>query len=205
VISTSPTKKKLELETENKKPTATDMIPFHHTISNKTNTLLKKHSIRTIHIPTRKTAQMLKPAKDGLELKVPGVHRISCAENICRTERQKFWHEVQHPRCICLHQPEKSAVAEHRISRDDCIDFSGISILDRKKRYVDRLVKEAIEIHLNKNNFNTGGGFISSQAWLPITSMLMKAEARSRRVRTSLRPPTVLSRQVYHDAGGLRR
>jgi hypothetical protein len=34
-------------------------------------------------------------------------------------------------------------------------------------------VKEAIEIHLNKNNFNRDGGFILSQARSPITSMLL--------------------------------
>jgi hypothetical protein len=43
--------------------------------------------------------------------------------------------------------------------------------------YVDRLVKEAIEIHLNKNNINRDCGFIISQAWSPITNMLMKVKA----------------------------
>jgi hypothetical protein len=38
---------------------------------------------------------------------------------------------------------------------------------------VDCLVKEAIEIHLNKNNFNRDGGFILSRAWPPITNTLM--------------------------------
>jgi hypothetical protein len=38
---------------------------------------------------------------------------------------------------------------------------------------VDHFVKEAIEIHLNKNTFNRDGGFILSQAWSPITNTLM--------------------------------
>jgi hypothetical protein len=38
---------------------------------------------------------------------------------------------------------------------------------------MDHLVKEAIEIHQNNNNFNRDGGFILSQAWLPITNTLM--------------------------------
>jgi len=38
---------------------------------------------------------------------------------------------------------------------------------------VDHLVKEAIEIHQNKNSFNRDGGFILSQAWSPITNTLM--------------------------------
>jgi hypothetical protein len=35
------------------------------------------------------------------------------------------------------------------------IEFNGTSILDSKSGYVDSLVKEAIEIYLIKNNFET--------------------------------------------------
>jgi hypothetical protein len=35
------------------------------------------------------------------------------------------------------------------------IEFSGTSILDSTLGYVDSLVKEAIEIYLTKNNFET--------------------------------------------------
>jgi hypothetical protein len=38
---------------------------------------------------------------------------------------------------------------------------------------LDHLVKEAIEVHLNKNNFNRDGALILSQAWFPATSMLL--------------------------------
>jgi hypothetical protein len=48
------------------------------------------------------------------------------------------------------------------------------SIFNRTSGYVDCLVKEAIEIHLNKNNFNRDCGFMLSQAWSPITELLMK-------------------------------
>jgi hypothetical protein len=40
---------------------------------------------------------------------------------------------------------------------------------------MDCLVKEAIEIYLNKNNFNRDSGFILSQAWSPITNTLMNS------------------------------
>jgi hypothetical protein len=38
--------------------------------------LLEKIDMRTIHVPKREAAQMLRSAKAGLELKVPGIYRI---------------------------------------------------------------------------------------------------------------------------------
>ena len=46
-------------------------------------------------------------------------------------------------------------------------------ISDRRAGYLDWLVKKATEIHLNKNNFNSEGDFMLSQAWSSIFSLLM--------------------------------
>ena len=73
-----------------------------------------------------------------------------------------------------MHQPEKSTVAENSSCTGYCINFRGTSILDTTG-YMDCLVKEAIEINLNKNN--TDCGFIMSQACSTITNMLMKVKA----------------------------
>jgi hypothetical protein len=106
----------LESKLVNKKPTGTAMIPLHHTISNKIITLLKKHTIRTVQIPKKKTAQMLRSAKGGLEHRVPGVYRIPCecgkvyVGQSGRTVEARY---QEHQRYISVHQPEKSAVAEH--------------------------------------------------------------------------------------------
>jgi hypothetical protein len=40
---------------------------------------------------------------------------------------------------------------------------------------MDRLVKEAIEIHLHPSNINRDGGFNLSQAWQPVTNMLKQS------------------------------
>jgi hypothetical protein len=64
------------------------------------------------------------------------------------------------------------------------INFSSASVLDRTSGYVDRLVKEAIEVHLNKNNFNRDSGFILSQAWSPVTNMLMNVRGGPSRAGT---------------------
>jgi hypothetical protein len=49
---------------------------------------------------------------------------------------------------------------------------------------MDRLAKEGIETHLNKNNFNIDGDFILSQAWSPDTNMLMNVKAGPSRAGT---------------------
>jgi hypothetical protein len=52
------------------------LIPYHKTITNKISRLLAKYNIKTIHIPQTKNMHMLRPVKDDLGLKVPGVYRI---------------------------------------------------------------------------------------------------------------------------------
>jgi hypothetical protein len=65
-------------------------------------------------------------------------------------------------------------VAEHSIEARHNIDFN-ITILENVTGYMDRLVKEAIEICLHPNNFNRDGGFTSSRAWQPVTNMLKQS------------------------------
>jgi hypothetical protein len=57
-------------------------------------------------------------------------------------------------RHVRLKQPDKSAVAEHNFNTGHRIDFSSTSVLDKTTGYMDRLVKEEIEIRLNTGNFN---------------------------------------------------
>jgi hypothetical protein len=70
----------------------------------------------------------------------------------------------EHTRHICLSQPEKSAVAEHRVETRHSIDFSSTAILDKALVYIDNLIKEAIEIRLHPRNFNKDRGFQSQSA-----------------------------------------
>jgi hypothetical protein len=71
-----------------------------------------------------------------------------------------------------LDQPEKSVVAEHSINTGHKIDFNNVSVLDRASGYMDRLVKEAVQIRLNQNNINRDNGFTLSRAWNPVTKLL---------------------------------
>jgi hypothetical protein len=47
-------------------------------------------------------------------------------------------------------------------------------LVDRASGYVDRLVKEAIQIRLNHKNFNRENGFTLSWAWNPVIKLLFK-------------------------------
>jgi hypothetical protein len=66
-------------------------------------------------------------------------------------------------------------VVEHSIEAGHNIDFNNITILEKVTRYMDHLVKEAIEIRLHPNNFNSDGGFNLSRAWQPVTNMLKQS------------------------------
>jgi hypothetical protein len=77
-------------------------------------------------------------------------------------------------RHIRLDQPEKSAMAEHSINTGHQIDFNKISVLDRTSEYMDRLVNEAIQMRLNKKNFNRDSGFTMSQGWNPLRKLMFE-------------------------------
>jgi hypothetical protein len=81
----------------------------------------------------------------------------------------------EHMRHIWLDQPEKSAVAEHSINTGHQIDFN-----NRASGYMDRLVKEAIQIRLNYKNFN----YTLSRAWNPVTKLLFKHDTNPGKAAT---------------------
>lgn len=84
----------------------------------------------------------------------------------------------------------KSALAEHRISAGNCIDFRGTSILNRTSGHLDRLVNEA---HLNSNYVNRECGFILSQAWSPVFNVLMNVKSGPSTAGTWLHPQTLFA------------
>jgi hypothetical protein len=71
-----------------------------------------------------------------------------------------------------LDHPNKSAVAEHSIDQGHRIQFHNASILATKTRYMDCIVREAIEIELHPYNINREGGFCLSKSWKPLIGSL---------------------------------
>jgi hypothetical protein len=53
------------------------MTPYQHIFGNKISRHLVYHII-TINIPKRRSVHMLRPVKDGLDLKVPDTYPIPC-------------------------------------------------------------------------------------------------------------------------------
>jgi hypothetical protein len=68
--------------------------------------------------------------------------------------------------------------------------------LDRTSGYMDRIVKEAIHIRLNKESFNRNNGFNLSRAWFPITRMLASQKAEPGKDSSDLtgKPPVASGR-----------
>jgi hypothetical protein len=108
-------------------------------------------------------------------LRTAGIYRISCEYGtvyVGQTGRTIEARLKEHRRHVLLNQPERSAVAEHSLTTYHRIDFHDASKLKTATRYMDRLVREAIEIRLYPDNFNRDDGFNLSYAWRPIIKML---------------------------------
>jgi hypothetical protein len=151
------------------------MIPFNSLVSNKIGRLLEKYNIKTVHILERENFSFMRTVKDKLDLKVAGIYCVPCECGkvyIGQTGGTIEARCKEHMRHIRLGQPEKSAVAEHRFHSGHNIDFSSVSILNKVTGFMDRIIKEAIEIRLHPRNFNTDGGFTLSCAWYPVLNML---------------------------------
>jgi hypothetical protein len=78
----------------------------------------------------------------------------------------------EHQRHIRLEYPDKLALAEHSIDQGHRIRFHNSSILAKKTRYMDRIVRETIEIELHPYNINREGGFCLSKSWKPLIGSL---------------------------------
>jgi hypothetical protein len=132
--------------------------------------VLARHNIKSVGLLNMKLSSLLRPVKDHLGLRTPGVYRISCECGrvyIGQTGRFVDIRLKEHQRYIRLEHPDRSAVAEHSIDQGHRIQFHNASILATKTRYMDRIVRVAIEIELHPYNIKREGGFCLSKSWKP--------------------------------------
>jgi predicted GIY-YIG superfamily endonuclease len=113
-------------------------------------------------------------------LRTAGIYVIPCESGkvyVGQTGRTIVARLKEHRRHVRLNQPERSAVAELSLSTYHHIDFHGASKLGTATRYMDRLVREAIEIRLHPDNFNRHDGFNLSYSWRPILKILQTSNS----------------------------
>jgi hypothetical protein len=114
--------------------------------------------------PAKKTCHMLRSVNDDPGLKIPGEYGIPCEcgkTYIGQTNRTIETGRNEHMRHLRLGQPDKSAVAQHALETGHRVEFNTTCRLARTKGYMDRIIKEAIEIKLHPD-INRDGGYILS-------------------------------------------
>jgi hypothetical protein len=77
-------------------------------------------------------------------------------------------------------------VAEHSVDLEHYIKFHNTSVLVTKTQYMDRIVREAIEIELHRNSMNREVGFCLSKSWKLIIYSIKKPGTGSRRPHKSM-------------------
>jgi len=67
---------------------------------------------------------------------------------------------------------KKLKMNEHSINLGHHIQFHDTSILAKKYRYMEHLIREAVETELHQDNMNREEGFCLSRSWRPLDQIL---------------------------------
>jgi hypothetical protein len=165
-----------------------DSVAFlHHVgpIFNRITRVLSRHNIKSVGPPPKKLPSFLQLVKDNLGLRTPGAYRIpvcgkdyngQTGRSVDTRLKEYQWHTH-------LEYPDKSAMAEYSVYLEYHIQFHNTSILATKTRYMDHIIREAIEIELHPNNMNKEVCLCLSKSCKPLIYSLKKPEHDTRSTR----------------------
>jgi hypothetical protein len=131
-------------------PNSVTFLPFVGTIFKHISRVLARQNIKTVGLHYMKLSSLLRPVKDHLGLRKPGLYKSPCKcgrvyiGQIGRSVDIRLKEQQCH---IQLEHPDKSAIAEHSINQGHTL-FHDASILNTSARYMDRTVREAFEVVL---------------------------------------------------------
>ncbi|KAL0842158.1 hypothetical protein ABMA28_014331 [Loxostege sticticalis] len=159
------------------------VLPYMKGVTDKIGNILKRASIKTYFKPPKKIHQFLPPVKCNIPLQDAGVYRLECdcgLSYIGQTKRSIGIRIKEHIADVKHRRNTKSAVCEHALDTPNhFIRFDQPKVLARERRFVPRMLREAIEIRRHPN-FNREDGWKIPPAWDPV---LTKTQARPRTAR----------------------
>ena len=157
-------------------------LPYMKGTTDKIGNILRKFDVKAIFKPQNQVRHLLGNAKDRTPLQIEGVYEIPCGtcdkKYIGETGRTVKTRLEEHKRAIRLGYSSKSAVAEHEAT-GHAIDFEKSKVIAREKHFKARLIREAIEIKKNKNNYNRDTGLRISNTWNPVIHIISSSSPSS--------------------------
>ena len=141
------------------------------------------------------------------ELVTPGVYEIPCSCGmvyIGQTGRSVRERLNEHIRNTNLNQTEKSAIAQHSYEAGHGVLFTNTKILHKENKKRQCLIKEAIEISKNNNNFNRDDSLKLNHIWtlaLRQDGALSLVRQSKQAARTNENAPHMDERQRAYISG----
>ena len=128
---------------------------FHPTISNKFNNIFKKHNITPVFRSNYKIKNLLGNTFDKIpDNQKSGIYKIECADcNLCyvgQTKRNILTRYKEHLSHVKYSRPEKSALAEHAITKNHSFSAQNLTLL-KQSAHFNLNTLEAIEMYKSRD------------------------------------------------------